>query len=117
MTDASTLLLKALNNLGLSFEASPLLRVVTGEDSVKLFIKAWRRFLQAATPSWLDRHILTHPRRLLLLGLLGLLGLLLPLRSLPYLVPIRANDIAQQQLAVTLSDRNGMRLGTLLTHD
>lgn len=38
-------------------------------------------------------------------------------RMLPYLVPIRAKDIAQSEQAVTFSDRNGLPLGTLLTRD
>ncbi|MGL5192209.1 MAG: transglycosylase domain-containing protein, partial [Chroococcales cyanobacterium] len=38
-------------------------------------------------------------------------------RMLPYLAPIRAEDIAQNEQAVTFSDRNGLPLGTLLTRD
>ncbi len=38
-------------------------------------------------------------------------------RSLPYLAPIRATDIAQQDRAITFTDRRGLPLGTLLTGD
>ncbi|GAB1540389.1 hypothetical protein NUACC21_30580 [Scytonema sp. NUACC21] len=38
-------------------------------------------------------------------------------RILPYCVPIRSTDIAQQQLALEFLDRNGLPLGTLLTRD
>jgi penicillin-binding protein 1C len=38
-------------------------------------------------------------------------------RSLPYLAPIRAADIAQKQSAIEFSDRNGLPLGTILTRD
>jgi penicillin-binding protein 1C len=38
-------------------------------------------------------------------------------RLLPYLFPIRAADIQQEQQAVQFSDRNGLPLGTLLTRD
>lgn len=44
-----------------------------------------------------------------------LLGLVV--RSLPYLAPIRAHDLVQDQQAVEFSDRNGLSLGTLLTRD
>jgi penicillin-binding protein 1C len=49
--------------------------------------------------------------------LLGLILLLVVLRSLPLLAPIRANDLVQQQQAVTFLDRNGLSLGTILTRD
>lgn len=39
------------------------------------------------------------------------------LRSLPYLAPIRASDIAQTDQAIEFQDRNGLPLGTLLTRD
>jgi penicillin-binding protein 1C len=38
-------------------------------------------------------------------------------RSLPYLAPIRASDLAQEQLAVEFSDRHGLPLGTILSRD
>jgi len=38
-------------------------------------------------------------------------------RLLPYFAPVRATDIAQNQLAMQFSDRNGLPLGTLLTRD
>ncbi len=47
--------------------------------------------------------------------MLGLL--LLTVRSLPYLAPIRAAEIAQDQQAVKFVDRNGLPLGTILTRD
>ncbi|MDX2232521.1 MAG: penicillin-binding protein 1C [Leptolyngbyaceae cyanobacterium bins.349] len=43
--------------------------------------------------------------------------LLLLVRSLPYLAPIRASDMAQDQQAVEFVDRNGLPLGTILTRD
>ena len=49
--------------------------------------------------------------------LLGLLALTIVIRFIPSLVPIRAADIAQDQLAVEFSDRHGLRLGTILTRD
>ncbi len=45
-----------------------------------------------------------------------LLGILL-IRSLPYLAPVRAADIAQDDQAIEFRDRNGLFLGTLLTRD
>jgi len=46
------------------------------------------------------------------------LGLLcLVIRSLPYLAPVRAQDLRQDQQAVEFSDRNGLTLGTILTRD
>ncbi|CBN58708.1 penicillin-binding protein 2 [Kamptonema sp. PCC 6506] len=41
----------------------------------------------------------------------------LTVRSLPYLAPIRAADIAQDREAIEFSDRNGLTLGTILTRD
>lgn len=38
-------------------------------------------------------------------------------RSLPYLAPIRAIDLVQDQQAITFTDRNGLPLGTILTRD
>jgi penicillin-binding protein 1C len=38
-------------------------------------------------------------------------------RSLPYLAPIRAADLQQDQQAVEFVDRNGLPLGTILTRD
>ncbi len=52
-------------------------------------------------------------RKYLLLVLL----LLLMIRLLPYLVPIRATALVQQQQATTFRDRNGLPLGTILTRD
>ena len=41
----------------------------------------------------------------------------LVVRLLPYFAPIHTADIAQNQLAMQFSDRNGLPLGTLLTRD
>ncbi|MEC4885208.1 MAG: transglycosylase domain-containing protein, partial [Scytonema sp. PMC 1070.18] len=48
---------------------------------------------------------------------LTVLLLCLTIRLLPYLSPIHAKDIAQHQLALEFTDRNGLPLGTLLTRD
>jgi penicillin-binding protein 1C len=45
------------------------------------------------------------------------LGLLLWVRALPYLAPIRATDLHQDDRAIVFSDRHGLPLGTLLTRD
>lgn len=49
--------------------------------------------------------------------ILGVVLFALILRSVPYLIPIRAPDIAQTDGAITFKDRNGLPLGTLLTRD
>ncbi|MDJ1173786.1 penicillin-binding protein 1C [Roseofilum capinflatum] len=49
--------------------------------------------------------------------LVGVILLCLTLRSVPYLIPIRAQDIAQTDGALTFEDRHGLPLGTLLTRD
>ncbi len=49
--------------------------------------------------------------------ILAVLVICLTVRLLPYFAPIRAADIAQNQLAMQFSDRNGLPLGTLLTRD
>jgi len=49
--------------------------------------------------------------------ILAVLVICLIIRLLPYFAPIRATDIAQNQLATQFSDRNGLSLGTLLTRD
>ncbi|ODG98290.1 penicillin-binding protein 1C [Nostoc sp. KVJ20] len=49
--------------------------------------------------------------------ILAVLSICLVVRLLPYFAPIRAADIAQNQLAMQFSDRNGLPLGTLLTRD
>ncbi|MBD0385643.1 MAG: transglycosylase domain-containing protein, partial [Nostoc sp. C3-bin3] len=49
--------------------------------------------------------------------ILTVLVICLVIRLLPYFAPIRAADIAQNQLAMQFSDRNGLPLGTLLTRD
>ena len=77
---------------------------------MRFFVEAWRsRFKQ-----YYKRYLRKRPCRQLLLGLLLLT---IAVRGLPYLMPVRASDIAQQQLAVTFSDRHGLLLGTLLTQD
>ena len=54
-----------------------------------------------------------HNSKLFLAALL----ICLIIRLLPYLAPIHTADIAQNQLAMQFSDRNGLPLGTILTHD
>ncbi|HIK26550.1 MAG TPA: penicillin-binding protein 1C [Oscillatoriaceae cyanobacterium M7585_C2015_266] len=49
--------------------------------------------------------------------ILGLTLLAITVRSLPYLAPIRATDIVQDEQALSFSDRNGLPLGTILTRD
>ncbi|MDZ8108791.1 MAG: penicillin-binding protein 1C [Nostoc sp. DedQUE12a] len=49
--------------------------------------------------------------------ILAVLVICLAVRLLPYFAPIRAADIAQNQLAMQFSDRNNLPLGTLLTRD
>lgn len=48
---------------------------------------------------------------------IGVILLCLTVRSVPYLIPIRAQDIAQTDGALTFEDRHGLPLGTLLTRD
>ncbi|MBC1329403.1 penicillin-binding protein 1C, partial [Trichormus variabilis] len=49
--------------------------------------------------------------------ILAVLLICLLIRLSPYFAPIRAVDIAQNQLAMQFSDRNGLPLGTILTRD
>ncbi len=49
--------------------------------------------------------------------ILGLALLAVTVRSLPYLAPIRAADMLQDDRAIAFSDRSGLPLGTLLTRD
>jgi penicillin-binding protein 1C len=49
--------------------------------------------------------------------ILAVLVICMIIRLLPYFAPVRAADIAQNQLAMQFSDRNGLPLGTLLTRD
>ncbi|MEH2043263.1 penicillin-binding protein 1C [Nostoc sp.] len=49
--------------------------------------------------------------------ILAVLLICLVIGLLPYFAPIRAAEIAQNQLAMQFSDRNGLPLGTLLTRD
>jgi penicillin-binding protein 1C len=65
--------------------------------------KVWYRLSRKSRRIW---------KAILILVLLGL-----SVRSLPYLAPIHAVDIAQDRQAVEFSDRNGLPLGTLLTRD
>ena len=48
---------------------------------------------------------------------LTLVILCLLVRSLPYLAPIRAAALVQDQQAIAFTDRNGLPLGTVLTRD
>ncbi len=50
-------------------------------------------------------------------GLFACVLLVLLVRSLPYLAPIRAADLHQDDQAIEFRDRNGLFLGTLLTRD
>ncbi|MEH2277104.1 MAG: penicillin-binding protein 1C [Nostoc sp.] len=59
------------------------------------------------------KHKLRKTSKVILAGLL----ICLLVRLLPYFAPLRAADIAQNQLAMQFSDRNGLPLGTLLTRD
>jgi penicillin-binding protein 1C len=49
--------------------------------------------------------------------LVSLVALFFLLRSLPYLAPIKAQQIAQEQTALEFVDRSGLPLGTILTRD
>ncbi|MEH2419587.1 MAG: penicillin-binding protein 1C [Nostoc sp.] len=59
------------------------------------------------------KHKLRQTSKVILVVLL----ICLMVHLLPYFAPIRAADIAQNQLAMQFSDRNGLPLGTLLTRD
>jgi penicillin-binding protein 1C len=59
---------------------------------------------------WLHRSYRT--RTILIIFFLLLMG-----RSLPYLAPIRADSLKQDEQALEFSDRHGLPLGTLLTRD
>jgi penicillin-binding protein 1C len=60
--------------------------------------------------SWYARHSLA--KLILMLCVFGLV-----VRSLPYLAPIRAVHLVQDQQAIEFTDRNGLPLGTVLTRD
>ncbi len=49
--------------------------------------------------------------------ILGIVLLCLTARSLPYLSPIRLQDITQNQQTLKFTDRNALPLGTILTRD
>jgi penicillin-binding protein 1C len=53
----------------------------------------------------------SYPFRIILLLILSGIGV----RLIPFFIPIRSQDIQQQQLAVEFSDRHGLPLGTLLS--
>ncbi|MBL1173885.1 penicillin-binding protein 1C [Pantanalinema sp. GBBB05] len=80
---------------------------------------SWRyrglQWHQAVYP-WLRSHLWLK-RSWFWRGVLILSLSLLVVRSLPYLVPIRASDLVQDQQAIAFSDRQGLPLGTLLTRD
>jgi penicillin-binding protein 1C len=65
--------------------------------------KVWQRLSRSHRRFW---------KVTLVVVLLGLV-----VRSLPYLAPIQARHLVQDQQAVEFSDRNGLPLGTLLTRD
>lgn len=76
-----------------------------------MFVKKHpKRLKRVTTERWRQ---LNSPSRVCLVLLLGGLAV----RSLPYLVPVHARDLAQDDKAITFIDRNGLRLGTLLTRD
>ncbi len=50
-------------------------------------------------------------------GLVIMLAMALLVRSLPYLAPIRAADLRQQEQSVEFRDRHNLQLGTVLTRD
>lgn len=72
------------------------------------------------TSRWLNQ--ITHKLRRLLRRksskiFLALILICLMVRLLPYLAPVRAGDIEQNQLAIQFSDRNALLLGSILTRD
>lgn len=70
--------------------------------------------LQQAQKQW---HKLNRCQRLVCRTTGVGMGVLLLVRVLPYLAPIRAETLRQNDRAVEFSDRNGFPLGTILTHD
>ncbi len=80
-----------------------------------LFLVFWGRWQQCSPPQ-------QQRLRLLFGSLFGLFCLGLGVRSLPYLMPIRAAApsgyrTAQTETAIMFSDRHGQPLGTILTRD
>jgi len=75
---------------------------------------AWKQWLQSTGGKLWRRWLRANWR---LKALLVLILLLLGGRSLPYLTPIRAVDLRQNQQAMEFTDRNGLPLGTILTRD
>ncbi|MBD2362970.1 penicillin-binding protein 1C [Anabaena minutissima FACHB-250] len=69
-------------------------------------VKSWR---------WKIKHKLRYSRSIQII--LAVVLMCLCVRLLPYFAPISAGDIAQNQLALEFSDRNGLPLGTILTRD
>jgi penicillin-binding protein 1C len=77
----------------------------------------WHRFKVNWNPQQWAAKLHAKPYAKPLKVLLGLgVGVLIG-RSLPYLAPIRAADLAQTQQAAEFIDRNGLPLGTILTRD
>ncbi len=66
---------------------------------------------------WWRKTIQRLKRSKFIKSILVVLLVCLFVRFLPYFAPIRAGDIAQNQLAWEFSDRNGLPLGTILTRD
>jgi penicillin-binding protein 1C len=85
-----------------------------GITIVKTILKLIRPMRQSGTKTW--RRLTSYQRGLAIAMLIALL-LALMVRSLPYLAPIRAADLVQDDQAVEFSDRNGLVLGTVLTRD
>ncbi|OLP15636.1 penicillin-binding protein 1C [Leptolyngbya sp. 'hensonii'] len=69
----------------------------------------WR--LQGVRSSFLRRY------RPIVQGLLAIVLICLTVRLLPYLAPVRAADLNQDEQAIEVTDRHGLPLGTLLTRD
>ena len=71
--------------------------------------------MKVRIPSILQNNILwkSYPLRLFFIFIFS--GI--TIRFIPYFMPIRFEDIQQQQLAVEFSDRHGLPLGTLLSQD
>ncbi|HEY9885570.1 MAG TPA: penicillin-binding protein 1C, partial [Thermosynechococcaceae cyanobacterium] len=76
---------------------------------LKNVIQVQRRWLLVLT-GWYARHSLAKL-------ILTLVVFMLVVRSLPYLAPIRAVHLVQDQQAIEFTDRNGLPLGTVLTRD
>jgi penicillin-binding protein 1C len=77
-------------------------------------MKSLRSLYQALSLLW---RRLNHRSRCFIRRSLSFIMICLVIRGLPYLAPIRAVDLRQDQQAVTFVDRHNLPLGTLLTRD